>query len=103
MIIKNNKKCNIKINDKNIETFKKVNILDYVQELKKFEKNGILFDSIESDNDRIVFNFYKERNDLSILEGRVAIYFKKDETYTKEDILTMLELNLKGFYDKNGK
>lgn len=40
MIIKNNKKCNIKINDKNIETFKKVNILDYVQELKRFEKNG---------------------------------------------------------------
>lgn len=43
MIIKNNKKCNIKINNKNIET------------------------------------------------------------YTKEDILTMLELNLKGFYDENDK
>lgn len=83
-----------------IKNNKKLNILDYVPELKKFEKNGILFDSIEGDNDYIAFNFYKKRNDSSILEGRVAIYFKEDEEYTKEDILTMLELNLKGFYDK---
>lgn len=100
MIIKNNKKCNIKINDKNIETYKKVNISDDIPELKKFEKNGLLFDNIERDNDRIVFDFHKKRKDLSILDGRVTIYFKEDETYTKEDILTMLELNLKGFYDK---
>ncbi len=42
MIINNNKKCNIKINDKNIEAYKKENISDYVPELKQFEKNGII-------------------------------------------------------------
>ena len=100
MIIKNNKKCNIKINDKNIETSKKINISDYVPELKQFEENGIVFDNIEADNDRIVFDFHKKREDLSILDGRVTIYFREDEIYTKEDILTLLELNLKGYYDK---
>ena len=38
MIIKNNKKCNIKINDKNVETYKKTKLTDYVPELKEFEK-----------------------------------------------------------------
>lgn len=95
MIIKNNKKCNIKINDKNIEILKKINISDYVPELKQFEENGIIFDKIEVDNDRIVFDFHKKREDLSILDRRVTIYFREDETYTKEDILTLLELNLK--------
>ena len=31
---KNNKKCNIKINDKNIEAYNKENISDYAPELK---------------------------------------------------------------------
>lgn len=100
MIIKNNKKCNIKINDKNVETYKKINISDYIPELKQFEKNGIIFNNVEGNSDYIVFEFYKQRKDLSALDGRVTIYFKEDEEYTKEDILTMLELNLKGFYDK---
>ena len=103
MIIKNNKKCNIKINDKNIESYKRINTSDYIPELKQFEKNGIIFDSVEGNSDYIIFDFHKKRKDLSILDGRVTIYFKEDEKYTKEDILTMLELNLKGFYDENGK
>lgn len=82
---------------------KKIKISNYVPELKQFEENGIIFDNIEADNNRIVFDFHKKREDLSILDGRVSIYLREDETYTKEDILTMLELNLRGFYDENGK
>lgn len=79
---------------------KKIKISDYVPELKQLEKNGIVFDNVESDGNRIVFDFHKQREDLSILNSRVTIYFKEDEKYTKEDILTTLELNLRGFYDK---
>lgn len=52
MIIKNNKKCNIKINDKNIETYKKINISDLKYHNTKVIYNGIKFDSIYKNKEK---------------------------------------------------
>lgn len=98
MIIKNNKKCNIKINDKNIETLKKVNISDNVPELKKFENNGLKLDSINNDGyGNTSFIFEKRIEDKSLMTVNVTIFHSKD------NLLNLLKSQLEGFYDKNGK
>lgn len=101
MIIKNNKKCNIKINDKNVETYKKINISDYIPELKQFEKNGLRLDSINSvGNESTSFIFEKRIKDMSVMSVSVTIYFEEGRTYSKEYILDLLKSQLEGFYDK---
>ena len=100
MIIKNNKKCNIKINDKNIETFKKVNMSDYVPELKKFEKNGLRLDSVNGNNTYQSYVFEKRLGSKSIMAVCVTIFFEEGKTYSKEYILDLLKSQLEGFYDK---
>lgn len=100
MIIKNNKKCNIKINDKNIEAYKKVNISDYVPELKQFEKNGLILDSVNGDNTYQSYVFEKRIKDKSVMSVCVTIFFEEGRTYSKEYILDLLKLQLEGFYDK---
>lgn len=98
MIIRNNKKCNIKINDKNIETYKKVNISDYVPELKEFENNGLKLDSISNDGyENMSFIFEKRIEDKSLMTVNVTIF------HSKENLLDLLKSQLEGFYDKNGK
>lgn len=94
MRIKNNKKCNIKINDKNIEAYKKENISDYVPELKEFENNGLKLDSISSDGyGNMSFIFEKRIEDKSIMTVNVTIF------YSEENILDLLKSQLEGFYD----
>ena len=100
MIIKNNKKCNIKINDKNIEAYKKVNISDYVPELKEFEKNGLRLDSVNGGNDYQSYVFEKRIKDKSVMSVCVTIFFEEGRTYSKEYILDLLKSQLEGFYDK---
>lgn len=94
MIIKNNKKCNIKINDKNIEAYKKENISDYVPELKEFENNGLKLDSISSDGyGNMSFIFEKRIEDKSIMTVNVTIF------HSEENLLDLLKSQLEGFYD----
>lgn len=95
MIIKNNKKCNIKINDKNIETYKKENISDYVPELKEFENNGLKLNSISSDGDgNTSFIFEKRIEDKSLMTINVTVF------HSQENLLDLLKSQLGGFYDK---
>lgn len=95
MIIKNNKKCNIKINDKNIETYKKANISDYVPELKEFENNGLKLDSISSDGyGGMSFIFKKRIEDKSVMTVNITIF------HSEENLLDLLKSQLEGFYDK---
>lgn len=95
MIIKNNKKCNIKLNDKNIETYKKQNLSDHVPELKQFEKNGLKLDSISNDGyGNMSFIFEKRIEDKSIMTVDVTIF------HSKENLLNLLKSQLEGFYDK---
>lgn len=100
MIIKNNKKCNIKINDRNIETNKKISISDYVPELKEFEKNGLRLDNINGDNTYQSYVFEKRIKDESVMSVCVTIFFEEGKTYSKEYILDLLKSQLEGFYDK---
>ena len=100
MIIKNNKKCNIKINDKNIETCKKVNISNYVPELKEFENNGLILDSVNGGSDYQSYVFEKRIEDKSVMSVCVTIFFEEGRTYSKEYILDLLKSQLEGFYDK---
>lgn len=94
MIIKNNKKCNIKINDKNIEAYKKENISDYAPELKEFENNGLKLDSISSDGyGNMSFIFEKRIEDKSIMTVNVTIF------HSEENLLDLLKSQLEGFYD----
>ena len=98
MIIKNNKKCNIKINDKNIETYKKKNISGYFPELKEFENNGLKLDSISNDGyGNISFIFEKRIEDKSLMNVNITIFHSED------NLLALLKSQLEGFYDKNGK
>lgn len=98
MIIKNNKKCNIKINDKNVETCKKINLTDYVPELKDFEKNGLRLDSISSvANESTSFIFEKRIKNMSVMSVSVTIYFEEGRTYPKGYVLDLLKQNLKDF------
>lgn len=95
MIIKNNKKCNIKINDKNIETYKKENISDYVPELKEFENNGLKLNSISSDGyGNMSFIFEKRIEDKSVMTVNITIF------HSEENLLDLLKSQLEGFYDK---
>lgn len=100
MIIKNNKKCNIKINDKNIETYKKVNISDYIPELKEFEKNGLRLDNISGDNTYQSYVFEKRLGDESVMSVCVTIFFEEGREYSKKYVLDLLKSQLEGFYDK---
>ena len=100
MIIKNNKKCNIKINDKNIEAYKKVNISNYIPELKEFEKNGLKLNSVNGGNDYQSYVFEKRIKDESVMSVCVTIFFEEGRTYSKEYILDLLKSQLEGFYDK---
>lgn len=94
MIIKNNKKCNIKINDKNIETYKEMNISDYVSELKEFENNGLKLDSISSDGyGNMSFIFEKRIEDKSVMTVNITIF------HSEENLLDLLKSQLEGFYD----
>lgn len=95
MIIKNNKKCNIKLNDKNIETYKKQNLSDYVPELNKFENNGLKLDSISNDGyGNMSFIFKKRIEDKSLMTVNVTIF------HSEENLLDLLKSQLEGFYDK---
>lgn len=95
MIIKNNKKCNIKINDKNIEAYKKENISDYVPELKEFENNGLKLNSISSDGyGNMSFIFEKRIEDKSVMTVNITIF------HSEENLLDLLKSQLEGFYDK---
>ena len=95
MIIKNNKKCNIKLNDKNIETYKKQNLSDHVPELKQFENNGLKLDSISNDGyGNISFIFEKRIEDKSLMTVNVTIF------HSEENLLDLLKSQLEGFYDK---
>lgn len=94
MIIKNNKKCNIKINDKNIETYKEMNISDYVSELKEFENNGLKLNSISSDGyGNMIFIFEKRIEDKSVMTVNITIF------HSEENLLDLLKSQLEGFYD----
>ena len=98
MIIKNNKKCNIKINDKNIKAYKKENISNYFPELKEFENNGLKLDSISNDGyGNISFIFEKRIEDKSLMNVNITIFHSED------NLLDLLKSQLEGFYDKNGK
>lgn len=95
MIIKNNKKCNIKINDKNVETYKKTKLTDYVPELKEFEKKGLRLDSISNDGyGNMSFIFEKRIEDKSVMTVNVTIF------HSKENLLNLLKSQLGVFYDK---
>lgn len=100
MIIKNNKKCNIKINDKNVQTCKKINISDYVPELKEFEKNGLRLATINGNNTYQSYVFEKRIEDKSIMSVCVTIFFEEGRTYSKKYVLDLLKSQLEGFYDK---
>lgn len=95
MIIKNSKKCNIKLNDKNIETYKKQNLSDHVPELKQLKKNGLILDSISNDGyGNMSFIFKKRIEDKSLMTVNVTIF------HSEENLLNLLKSQLEGFYDK---
>lgn len=98
MIIKNNKKCNIKINDK-----QQHDLFFTFPELKKFKEKGIMIDSISSYGDCISIEFRTIFRNLSYIEGIINILLEEEKKYTKNDILKLLDLNLRGLYIENNK
>lgn len=106
MIINNNKKCNISINEtsKNgCEYYTGIgNLTDYIPELKEFEKNGLRLETVSGNGcDELSFTFEKIIKNKSVMSVCVTIFFEEGKTYSKEYILDLLKSQLEGFYDKD--
>ena len=79
------------------------NLSDYVPELKKFEKNGLIFTEIRGNEEGICFEFIKRSSkNNSEISGRISINYNEYEKFSKSPI-EILEDELEGFYDKNVK
>lgn len=79
------------------------NLSDYVPELKKFEKNGLIFTQVGGDKTGVYFEFIKKSlKNNSEISGRISINYNEYEKSPKAPI-EILEDELEGFYDKNGK
>lgn len=79
------------------------NLSDYVPELKKIEKNGLIFTQVGGDETGVYFEFIKRSlKNNSEISGRISINYNEYGRFEK-DLKKILKEELGWLYDKNGK
>lgn len=79
------------------------NLSDYIPELKKIEKNGLIFTQAGGDETGVYFEFIKKSlKNNSEISGRISINYNEYGKFPKTPI-EILEDELGRFYDKNDK